>query len=163
MARRATRAAAEWRRVAVVRSHSGDDPHDITSNGDLLRCDCMSWRFCPNPKTCRHVEEATPYIERAGGVALVYRLLGSGLHLDTSGGVNRSVMPTQARPRSLADRIERLLTNVAGPQAVALAEWRTLRAELESAPRGVPAAAAVAIVDDATDWLGGGRAILLRD
>ena len=167
MARRTSRAATEWRRVALVRSASGNDPHDVTTDGTVLRCDCMAWRFCPNPKTCRHVEEVAPRLAELGGISTAYRLLGSGLHLDTTGGRNQTVTPTRRRA-SLADRIERLIFGLASQQAMPdhswRAEWRNLRAEVEAADARVPTAAAVAIVEhDAPDWLGGGRAILLRD
>lgn len=147
-------------RLALVDSASGGDPHEVKTDGERLWCDCWPWRTSKDtPKRCRHTDEVFPLVRRLGGVAVAYRLLQAGVVVD-------SAQPSQRRSRpcgeTLAERVERLLERVAEQQAMPdeswRAEWATLRPLVEAGAPAMPEPAAEDI-----GWLGGGRAIILRE
>lgn len=162
-------ARKQWLRVAEVRSRSGGDPHEVKTDGEVLGCDCWPWRTCTDrPKRCTHTDEVAPRVNALGGCGAVFRLLRRGIEIEqvTVGTFtgNRRTTPTRA---TLVDAVENILMRLAaqGPAAGDLwrAEWRVLRADLERIGGTAYVASPVTPADNLPDWLGGRRAIILRD
>lgn len=129
-----------WLLVAKVASES-DPGHEwpVKTEGTRLGCGCPRWVFArKDAKDCRHVREVEGRIAGLGGIRVVYNLLRRGIDLNLGGAAPTAVPPGRRHP-SPAPRPRR--------QAVQPPPPTTTDAILAAQP----------------DWLGGGRAIILRD
>lgn len=142
----------------IARVASASEPGrtwDVKTDVEVLTCACWPWR---RARTCRHVADVAPRVQALGGIQSVLTLMqrNPGLTIDAN----------EARPPrlDLVSRIGQLLEDAVEQEGMHdhswRIEWLRLSRELTTALSHVPAP--VAIVHD-TGWVGGGRAIILRD
>ena len=137
-------AADRYKLVAQLESSSGD--HSYRVKWDMLHqeltCNCPRWRFTKErPRTCRHTDEtrdhlAAEHLTVTDAIAIM------------SGSMNRggdTMFPT--RP----DAVRSLWLQAA---TMTLDDFRAACGQLGAAATSLPAI---------PDWLGGRRAIILRD
>jgi hypothetical protein len=165
------------RYTLLARVASESDPGhewEVKTDGVRLTCSCPRWIF-NRPvdgaeRSCRHTEEVRPRVEAAGGIPAVLAMLRRGLE---------PALAEPARPR-LGRGVREVARPRVGPQATPLSaqpcdlacgnqfftgsarcrHGRDVVASLASIPQ---AAQDRAPQPAAPEWLGGGRAIILRD
>ena len=197
--RRTVRGNVVIARVASA-SEPGKERVVSTDDWERLTCDCPAWTSrthyldCPAfrgasctcnrrdrevgvgeraGRTCPHVRATLPEVEKAGGMAVVRRMLNAGFEVDLTG-------PASAAPRVVvvpaAELREVDAIGVAcrefvakwAPRLSTYAFQPALRQEVEALARRFagkqqPAARVPLPPPDRPAWLGGGRAILIRE
>jgi hypothetical protein len=118
-------------------------------------------------RTCRHLREAQRHVDEAGGLSVVLGMLRMGIDVDLT---SETTVAVQRQEREHADAIRAEARLVAqefrrrgsiGPAPAADLEQR-VEAAIRKFARQQPASRP-ATPSDRPAWLGGARAILLRD
>lgn len=160
--------ADRYTRVATVASAS--DPsktYEVSTDGKTLTCPCTGWtrRTGPNgERTCRHVREVESRLQSVGGLETAIRLIRRGVDVQVDvavGAVNAAPVRPEPWYENLDVGVRKLVEDFAGrtvrPVMLAAIDEALKRAMTGQRPH-------VGNVGRATpDWLGGGRAIILRD
>ncbi len=182
----------DYIRVAMVASaNTPGTQYEVKTDGQQLTCPCNGWtrrthyagcaQFNGNTcdcnaralagrytgardkRTCRHVREVEVRVAPLGGLRAVIRLLDRGVDLDVPElpvlphiAPQRAVDPIK---REVADLCARFFGNTSGPAGFSHA----LEVSIRKFAGGVPATVGEFVPPARPDWLGGGRAILLRD
>lgn len=163
------------RYTLVARVASASDPgrsYDVKTDGERLTCSCPGWTRRTQEdgsRTCRHVREVAPRVAEIGNLSFVARLLRRGM-LPTglvSEPVDNTAAPVVALPPAptATCTLACVAAFATGPSGtVRCGHGRLVLEALRDAltrvgGRPLPDTLAVRT----PDWLGGGRAIILRD
>lgn len=146
--------------ATVASSRDPTKEYQVKTDGNRLTCSCPRWRFARGGdanRSCRHTQEVQPRVDALGGIGRVLTLIRAmgASSLDDAipaGAVGRNPLPAPARTSRPGLRTaERRATGSPAPMVNT------------PPPRPAPASQ-VGVADDIRpDWLGGRRAIILRD
>jgi hypothetical protein len=150
------------RYVLLARVASESEPdvvREVKTDGEVLSCGCPRWRFnqerdADGHRTCKHTRGVEPHVRAVGGLRAAMALVQAGgtqLLTDRAAQASREPCDLECgnrfftgQPRCRHRRnIHQSMASLGRPIAGAPPE--------EQAPSALP------------DWLGGGRAILIRE
>lgn len=155
------------RYTLIARIASTENPHTDAypikwdTATERLTCPCPKWKFCRGNKTCHHVEAAAAHLRAAK--LTVHEAMAI---MATASGT------TEFLPQRQIDPIEQLwndlIVNPAQDRRGSLQYVRSVRLSYEQFRDRVLALGATvpvpsSITSSRPDWLGGIRAIILRD
>jgi hypothetical protein len=153
---------SRFRRLTFVESAS--DPsqrYEIKTDGVTMSCACPRWRFARGgTRDCRHLQEVRTTME-AEHMTLQSAMRFLDLGVDPINPLAEAVRAEDARRVALRAEVEGIFNST--PWRPTFATDRVLAIiERESTTKRAPTPVAE-IANRRPAWLGGGRAILLRD